>query len=154
MTSELFPTLVRSTGMGICAASGRIGALVAQFVNGALVADHPVRLLLVASGTLLLGAATPCLLPDGGDMTGQPVHDVMDNYTGSGTVTRDNQSRILSPVTAMDVYAKEVESYTTLQVQQSPGTTMRIASSSVPSYKDDPSSIRRSPHLTEGAEVV
>ncbi|VEU38832.1 unnamed protein product [Pseudo-nitzschia multistriata] len=74
MTSELFPTLVRSTGLGMCAASGRIGALIAQFVNDALV-EKPVRLLLVASGTLLLGAVTPCLLP--GDMTGRPVHDDM-----------------------------------------------------------------------------
>jgi VNT family MFS transporter (synaptic vesicle glycoprotein 2) len=74
MTSELFPTLVRSTGMGICAASGRMGAICAQFVNGALIA-YPVRLLLVASTTLMLGAFTPCWLPS--DMTGQPVHDDM-----------------------------------------------------------------------------
>jgi VNT family MFS transporter (synaptic vesicle glycoprotein 2) len=76
MTSELFPTLVRSTGWGICAASARIGALIAQFVNGVLI-DNPVRLLLVASGTLVVGALTPCLLPGGvgGDMTGRPVHD-------------------------------------------------------------------------------
>jgi VNT family MFS transporter (synaptic vesicle glycoprotein 2) len=73
MTSELFPTSVRSTGMGVCAASGRIGAMIAQFVNGALV-SHPVRLLLVASFTLLLGAMTPCLLPDA-DMTLQPLED-------------------------------------------------------------------------------
>ena len=79
MTSELFPTTVRSTGIGVCAASGRVGAMVAQFVNGILVAK-PVRLLLVASITLLLGATTPCLLP-GGDMTGQPVQDEMTNWT-------------------------------------------------------------------------
>lgn len=91
MTSELFPTLVRSTGMGICAASGRIGALVAQFVNGALVADHPARLLLVASGTLLLGAATPCLLPDC-DMTGQPVHDGMDEDGRGASLLMLNRS--------------------------------------------------------------
>jgi VNT family MFS transporter (synaptic vesicle glycoprotein 2) len=77
MTSELFPTTVRSSGMGMCAASGRVGAMVAQFVNGALIAD-PVRLLLVASVTLLLGALTPSLLPGGGDMTGKPVHDFVD----------------------------------------------------------------------------
>jgi MFS family permease len=76
MTSELFPTLVRSTGLGICTASGRVGAMVAQFVNGALINQgRPVLLLLVASATLVLGAVTPCLLPNGGDMTGQPVHD-------------------------------------------------------------------------------
>ena len=73
MTSELFPTTVRSTGMGVCAASGRIGALIAQFVNGALV-GNPVRLLLVASFTLVLGAITPFLLPNA-DMTLQPLED-------------------------------------------------------------------------------
>ncbi|OEU20147.1 MFS general substrate transporter, partial [Fragilariopsis cylindrus CCMP1102] len=76
MTSELFPTPCRSTGLGICAASGRIGALIAQFINGYLI-NSPVKLLLVASGTLLLGAITPYLLPNNGsrDMTGQPVND-------------------------------------------------------------------------------
>ena len=76
LTSELFPTTVRATGMGICAASGRVGAMLAQFVNGALVA-HPVRLLLVAATTLLLGALTPALLPP--DKTGQPVVDAVDD---------------------------------------------------------------------------
>ena len=74
MTSELFPTTVRSTGMGVCAASGRIGAVIAQFVNGSLV-GRPVRLLVVASVTLAMGAMTPFLLPQRGDMTGQPVED-------------------------------------------------------------------------------
>jgi MFS family permease len=69
MTSELFPTTVRSTGMGVCAASGRVGAMIAQFVNGALV-GRPVRLLVVASVTLAMGAMTPFLLPQHGDMTG------------------------------------------------------------------------------------
>jgi VNT family MFS transporter (synaptic vesicle glycoprotein 2) len=81
MTSELFPTTVRSTGLGVCAASGRIGAMLAQFVNGALV-EQPVRLLLVAAGTLLLGALTPGLLPAASDRTGQPVVDLIveDSY--------------------------------------------------------------------------
>lgn len=77
MTSELFPTAVRSTGLGVCAASGRIGAMLAQFVNGALVKD-PVRLLLVAAATLMLGALTPALLPAASDRTGQPVVDRID----------------------------------------------------------------------------
>jgi MFS family permease len=62
MTSERFPTSVRSTGMGICAASGRIGAMIAQFVNGVLL-DSPVRLLAVASISLFVAAITPFLLP-------------------------------------------------------------------------------------------
>lgn len=74
MTTELFPTTVRSTGMGVCAASGRIGALIAQFVNGALV-GRPVRLLVVASITLAIGATTPFFLPEHADMTGRPVQD-------------------------------------------------------------------------------
>lgn len=73
MTSELFPTSVRSTGMGVCAASGRIGAMVAQFINGALV-KNPVALLLVASASLVVGAMTPCLLP-GEDMSLRPLED-------------------------------------------------------------------------------
>lgn len=74
MTSELFPTYVRSSGMAVCAASGRIGAMVAQFVNGYLI-QSPVRLLLTSSLTLLLGALTPLLLPSDGDLTGQSVPD-------------------------------------------------------------------------------
>jgi MFS family permease len=80
MTSELFATTVRATGMGICAASGRIGALVAQLINGVLV-ENPVRLLLVASLTLLMGAMTPCLLPNASDMTGQAVQDRVGTTT-------------------------------------------------------------------------
>jgi MFS transporter, VNT family, synaptic vesicle glycoprotein 2 len=72
LTSELFPTSVRSTGMGVCAATGRIGAMLAQFVNGALV-SHPVRLLLTAAGALFLGALTPAFLP--ADQTGRPIQD-------------------------------------------------------------------------------
>ncbi|KAI2492179.1 sugar transporter [Fragilaria crotonensis] len=65
LTTERFPTSVRSTGMGVCTASGRIGAMLAQFVNGSLV-NNPVRLLLVASTSLLISAMAPFLLPLGG----------------------------------------------------------------------------------------
>jgi MFS family permease len=130
MTSELFPTLVRSTGMGICAASGRIGAMVAQFVNGALVANHPVKLLLVASGTLLLGAATPCLLPDG-DMTGQPVHDGLNN--NSTMVLRR-----IAPFPAIKTSgAARGEPYVHLQLQQSPEESRLPTASQM--YSDIPS---------------
>lgn len=47
--------------------------MIAQFVNGALV-SNPVRLLLVASFSLVLGAVTPCLLPEA-DMTLRPLED-------------------------------------------------------------------------------
>ena len=74
LTSELFPTTIRATGMGLCAASGRVGALVAQLINGALVA-RPAALLLVAAATLLWGAVTPTFLP--ADATGEPVADTI-----------------------------------------------------------------------------
>lgn len=72
LTSELFPTSVRSTGMGVCAASGRIGAMIAQFINGSLI-SNPSRLLLVSAGTLILGSITPTCLP--ADQTGLPIRD-------------------------------------------------------------------------------
>jgi MFS family permease len=71
ISSELFPTQVRATGMGLCAASGRLGAMLAQAVNGYLV-NSPARLLLVAASTLLIGAVSPSFLPDA---TGRPVED-------------------------------------------------------------------------------
>jgi hypothetical protein len=75
ISSELFPTQVRATGMGLCAASGRLGAMLAQAVNGYLVGS-PARLLLVAASTLLVGAVSPNFLPDA---TGQPVADRVDS---------------------------------------------------------------------------
>ena len=90
LSSELFPTSVRSTGMGVCAATGRIGAMLAQFVNGALI-THPVRLLLTAAGALFLGALTPIFLP--ADQTGRPVQD----YTSdSAEVNHIRLSRIVT----------------------------------------------------------
>lgn len=112
LSSELFPTSVRSTGMGVCAASGRIGAMLAQFVNGALV-GNPIRLLLVASGTLLLGALTPCLLPNG-DMTGQPVQDEVDFSTEDALYTplpRPFDSPSPSVGASASPHAKEDASY-------------------------------------------
>ena len=84
MTSELFPTEVRSTGMGICAATGRIAAMLAQFINGATV-QHPTVLLLIAALTLAVGATTPALLPRGADKTGQVVADNVGSKEGRGT---------------------------------------------------------------------
>jgi MFS family permease len=85
LTTELFPTAVRTTGTGLCAACGRVGAMLAQIVNGALIAN-PAALLVVAATTLLIGAVAPTLLPD--DKTGLPVSDTV----GSGTRILGNNS--------------------------------------------------------------
>jgi MFS transporter, VNT family, synaptic vesicle glycoprotein 2 len=94
LSSELFPTSIRSTGMGVCAATGRIGAMLAQFVNGALI-THPVRLLLTAASALFIGAITPIFLP--ADQTGRPVQD----YTADSKEA--NHMRLPAIATFQDV---------------------------------------------------
>ena len=89
ITGEEFPTSVRSTGMGICTASGRIGALIAQFVNSWLI-DEPARLLLVASATLLFGAASPRLL-EGTDMAGRSLEDDASEHHRNITIDSTQQ---------------------------------------------------------------
>lgn len=54
MSVENFPTEIRTSAMGVLAASGRIGAISAQFVNGSLENNVPV-LLFVTSGCMILG---------------------------------------------------------------------------------------------------
>lgn len=73
LTSEMFPTRIRSTGIGLCTASGRMGALVAQFVSGALI-NRPVALLLVASISFVVAAIVPCEL-EHGEMSRVPLRD-------------------------------------------------------------------------------
>lgn len=98
LSSELFPTDVRSTGLGLCTASGRIGAMLAQIVNGHLV-GNPARLLMVAAATLLFGACTPVFLPT--DLTGQAVEDVSDipsdrQVIGTRETYSDDEGREIS----------------------------------------------------------
>jgi len=73
-SGELFPTRVRSAGVGICTASGRLGAMVAQVANARLmissdseanVATESVAsawVLIVASSALLSSALVPIFL--------------------------------------------------------------------------------------------
>lgn len=62
-TSELFPTEVRNTGLGVCSATGRLAAMLAQFVNGALI-GNPGVLLSVSSLVLLCGGLCLFFLRD------------------------------------------------------------------------------------------
>ena len=81
MTGESFPTKIRSTGMGLCAASGRIAAMLVQFVNGSLI-DTPAILLSLSSAMILIGALTPwCLkMPD---LSHTPLQDHVTLDSGS-----------------------------------------------------------------------
>jgi MFS family permease len=67
LTGELFPTRVRSGGMGVCTACGRFAAMFAQFVNAQLMmagSGNGVPVLIVASFTLLVGAVMPMYLDE------------------------------------------------------------------------------------------
>eukprot|EP00574_Skeletonema_japonicum_P004676 CAMPEP_0201723616 /NCGR_PEP_ID=MMETSP0593-20130828/7608_1 /ASSEMBLY_ACC=CAM_ASM_000672 /TAXON_ID=267983 /ORGANISM="Skeletonema japonicum, Strain CCMP2506" /LENGTH=508 /DNA_ID=CAMNT_0048214745 /DNA_START=44 /DNA_END=1570 /DNA_ORIENTATION=+ len=65
MTSELFPTSIRGTGMGVCSGVGRIAGILVQYVNGAFI-DQPLVLLLAAATCMMTGAFAPivCKLED------------------------------------------------------------------------------------------
>lgn len=93
LTSERFPTVVRSTGLGLCSASGRIGALIAQLINGYLVST-PAALLVVASGSLVIVAAAPFFLP-GKDMSNEPLADLVESDDNE-IETVDEASKLLS----------------------------------------------------------
>ncbi len=54
LSSESFPTTLRTSGMGFLAACGRIGSIIAMFVNGSLV-ETPAVLLAVTSTMMLIG---------------------------------------------------------------------------------------------------
>ena len=58
-TNECYPSHERTTGMGLCAASGRIGAFVAQWVNAKYLLSHPQFVLCISSTMLLLCALLP-----------------------------------------------------------------------------------------------
>jgi VNT family MFS transporter (synaptic vesicle glycoprotein 2) len=63
LSSENFPTSVRSSAMGLLASSGRLGSIVAQFVNAQLMELSVPLLLLITSGTMLVGGLLGCWLP-------------------------------------------------------------------------------------------
>lgn len=63
ITSESFPTEVRSTGLGYCAASSRLMGMFVQYFYGSLM-DRPDILLFISSFAMLLGACFSFSLPE------------------------------------------------------------------------------------------
>eukprot|EP00727_Mastigamoeba_balamuthi_P005795 m51a1_g1835 putative mfs phs inorganic phosphate transporter (568) ;mRNA; f:550901-552741 len=67
---ELFPTRMRSTGHGICAATGKLGAIIAAYgfqpiVDNARTKDEGIRTVLaIFSGVMFLGILTTLLIPE------------------------------------------------------------------------------------------
>lgn len=62
LSVESFPTNVRTSAMGVLTAVGRVGAVVAQFVNGSLQTRIPL-MLAVTSFAMLIGGASTCFSP-------------------------------------------------------------------------------------------
>eukprot|EP01001_Neometanema_parovale_P002841 NODE_1358_length_1768_cov_108.875988_g1289_i0.p1 GENE.NODE_1358_length_1768_cov_108.875988_g1289_i0~~NODE_1358_length_1768_cov_108.875988_g1289_i0.p1 ORF type:complete len:521 (+),score=55.46 NODE_1358_length_1768_cov_108.875988_g1289_i0:69-1565(+) len=65
LSTECFPTSIRSTAMGFLAVGGRVGVIVAQFVNAQLMGPPPhVAILLVVTGaTMFVGLGATIMLP-------------------------------------------------------------------------------------------
>merc|ERR1711871_486775 len=64
LSSETFPTCVRGSAMGVLASSGRVGSMVAQFINAYLSqSGSPVVIFLVTACTLAVGALASLLTP-------------------------------------------------------------------------------------------
>jgi hypothetical protein len=88
LTGELFPTRVRSGGMGVCTACGRFAAMFAQFVNARLMmagSDDGVSVLIVASSTLLVGAVMPIFLDE--MALGELKDDILEAPSTIGSVS-------------------------------------------------------------------
>jgi hypothetical protein len=85
LSVECFPTSVRTSAMGVLAATGRLGAVAAQFVNGSLEKNIPV-LLFVTCGCTIVGGLVSFLLPD--DHTGTALPDEEENQDASATSSR------------------------------------------------------------------
>jgi len=76
LSTESFPTSLRSTAMGLLAATGRIGSIIGQFIFGALIHVSLFALLGVAGAILLSGALAAMLLPK--ENSGERLKDLAD----------------------------------------------------------------------------
>jgi len=87
MTSELFPTEVRGTGVGICTALGRLASMLAQYVYGAFI-DSPNKLVMVSGFSILFGAGVSVFMKD---MSNKPL---ADGISSDEDVTRSAKDEV------------------------------------------------------------
>jgi hypothetical protein len=62
LSTEMFPTSARTTGMGLLSATGRLSSVVAMVINGSLQANIVLMFVVTGSATVL-GAVTSFFLP-------------------------------------------------------------------------------------------
>lgn len=91
LSVEYFPTASRTTAMGLLSASGRLGAITAQFVNGSLEGNIPL-LLVVTSGCMLVGGLSAWWLPE--DPMGQALGGAVGGTGGSPEVATPPETAI------------------------------------------------------------
>ncbi|XP_037922443.1 organic cation transporter protein-like isoform X2 [Hermetia illucens] len=73
--AELFPTVVRNGGIGICSVSARVGSMIAPFVAGLSYSYHTLPAIIFGL-TPLVGAALVFLLPE---TKGQPLPETIQD---------------------------------------------------------------------------
>lgn len=100
LSAEAFPTRSRTSAMGILAASGRLGAICGQFVNGSLENNIPVLLFVTCASTLVGGIASWGLQTDTANMAldDRDADDISNEYDSKGPVkgyVQTNQSTAL-----------------------------------------------------------
>lgn len=82
LSAELLPTSLRTTGLGLFSACGRIGSILSQYSNGALLPIRAWAPVCIGSGAMLVGAAAVARLPR--ETSGQPMSDEVGEGEGAG----------------------------------------------------------------------
>jgi MFS family permease len=94
LSAEMFPTEARSTAMGLLAASGRLGAIAGQFVNGTLESNIPL-LLFVTTACCVCGGAIAFALPH--DSAGPLDQASPPSLDSKGHLSAPNYSLVSEP---------------------------------------------------------
>jgi len=78
VTAEVFPTAIRGTAMGLCAASGRVASIVVHLISAPLVDyENPSILLFMGTTSFTLGVFTS-IITQLQNKTGAPLEDVQE----------------------------------------------------------------------------
>lgn len=103
LSTEVFPTSLRTTAMGLLSAVGRIGSIVGQLVFGNLIHKSVVLLLVSAGVVLAVGAIAAAMLPK--EMMGQALDDIPSEGTKTkGLYTKvDDESEAIEDCTQLAV---------------------------------------------------